>query len=493
MKKTSALTLFILSTAVATAQNIDSIVSRAAAEFMSNSSKVGVSIGVVKDNQVYQYHFGSTEKSKVNAPNEKTIYEIGSITKTFTSMLLAQALVDKKMDLNDDIRKYLKGSYPNLEYNGQPIKVVHLSNLTSGLPDNLPEKLPAFKSADKDSQLFELKKMHDAYTRTQFLSDLHQVKLNRAPGLYPAHSNTAAQLLGFMLEDVYGMGYAELLKKYITVPLDMKSTFVSVPASFKAFCAKGYNEKGTLMPEIPISAGSAGVLTSSLPDMVKYVAHHLKEKDKRTILAHTLEWGNMESVGIGLNWYLKTNFDGKRKIWASGGTFGFSSYSVIYPERNFAVVVLANESDNGAEGAASNIAQTVYNELFFSAAERASEGFGFSKSINSLLEALNERGFEHAIEVAQQLKEKDASFKLPENEMNEFGYHILNKGQKTEALELFKLNASLYPESSNTYDSLAETYESMGDKASAIKYYKKALELDPSSTNAAEHLKKLER
>lgn len=493
MKSTFLILAFLIYTGqITNAQNIDSIVNNAATSFMSAKSRVGISIGVIKDGQVYRYNFGSTQKGKNFIPTEKTIYEIGSITKTFTSMLLAQALIDKKVNLNDDVRKYLKGSYPNLEYQNKPIRLLHLANLTSGLPDNLPEKMPALKTVDKESQIDELKKIHDGYTKMQFLTDLSKVKLIVEPGLSPSHSNTAAQLLGFILENIYGNDYNSLLNAYILGPLNMNGTFINVPDSLKNFYAKGYNDQGTLMPEIPKDAGSAGILKSTLSDMIIYTSYHLTEKDPRVVLSHTLTWGNTESFGIGLNWSLKTNFDGKRKIWSSGGTFGFSSYSVLYPERNFALIVLANENDGSAENAADNIAQTVYNEIYFTPLQRSSEGFGFSKPINTLLDTLNKLGFQHAIEAVNDLKQKDTSFKLIEDELNVFGYHLLREGFKIKALEIFKLNVNLFPRSANTYDSLAETYESMNNKESAIKNYKQSLELNPSNTNAAKQLKILE-
>lgn len=483
---------FLCIVQAANAQQMDSIVNRAAKAYLANGPRIGVSIGVIEKGKIHQYYYGSTQKDDIVKPDGETIYEIGSITKTFTSMLLAQAVRDKKVNVADDIRKYLKGNYPNLEFKGKPIQLLHLANLTSGLPDNLPEKLPSFKATDKESQLFELKKIHDNYSRSQFLTDLHQVQLTREPGINPSHSNTAAELLGFLLENIYGMSYDALLVKYITGPLAMKNTFISVPVIKEKQRAKGYNERGILMPEIPKDAAGAGLLQSTLPDMIKYANYNLAEKDERVLLGHNITWGNLDNSGIGLSWWLKTNFDGKRKIWTSGGTFGFSSYCVLYPENGFAVVALANENDGSAEDALSGIASDIYNEVYFSAEQRASLGFGFSKSINILLEKLNKPGFQSTAESVNELKKNDNSFKLSEDELNNFGYHLLNKGSKDKALEIFKLNTILFPLSSNTYDSLAEIYESIGDKTLAIKNYKRALEIDPGNANSAEHLKKLE-
>ena len=491
MRKLLTTLLLTLPFIITRAQNIDTIVEHAAHSFMKKGSRMGLSLGVISKGKTYQYHFGTTQKGIISKPNEKTIYEIGSITKTFTSLLLAQAVEDKKVNLNDDIRKYLKGSYDNLQYQGKPIRLIHLANLTSGLPNNLPEKLPAFKTKDPDSQLFEYKKIHDAYTREMFLADLHQVKLTTEPGLKGGHSNTAAELMGFLLENIYGESYPALLKKFITGPLQMSGTFVSLPVSLQPITAIGYNDKGVVMPDVPEDAGSGGAIRSSLEDMIKYMTYQLKEKDSKVILSHQTTWGDDQSNAVGLNWRTKTNFDGKRKIWASGGTFGFSSYGVLYPERDFAVIALTNESDNAAQDALDQIAQTIYNELYFSAAERSSAGFGYSAPINTLLVKLNQRGFNQAIPVVQELLKSNPKLKYSEGEINSFGYRLLGKGQRDKALEVFKLNVYLFPKSSNTYDSLAETYESMGDKALAIKNYSMAVELDPSNTNSAEHLKKL--
>lgn len=484
--------LLICTCSLLNAQTIDSIITHAANKFIASGSRVGFSVGVIKNDSTYRYNFGVVQRDKKNTPTDQTIYEIGSVTKTFTSLLLAEAVIKHKVKLSDDIRKYLKGNYPNLQYNGKPIQLLYLVNLTSGLPNNLPEKMPEMKTLNPDSQIFEIRNFHDSYTKTKFLTDLHSVKLIEEPGLNPAHSNTAAELLGFLLEDIYGAKYEVLLRKYITEPLKMGSTFVLVPVSKKALYVPGYNDKGSLMPEIPKDAGSAGILKSSLADMISYMKNQLEEKDKAIIMSHKPTWGNPENFAIGLNWSIKTNFDGITKIWTSGGTFGQSCYICLYPSRDFGVVILTNESDNQVEDRLSDMAQTIYNEIYFTSRQRSSEGFGFSASINTLLDTLNKYGFENAVKVVGNLKKKKTSFKLLEEELNLWGYKLFFKDQKSKALEIFKLNVNLYPESPNTYDSLAETYEDMGDKASAIENYKRELFFNPKNNDVAEHLKKLE-
>ena len=138
------------------------------------------------------------------------------------------------------------------------------------------------------------------------------------------------------------------------------------------------------------------------------------------------------------------------------------------------------------------IAGTIYNENYYSAAERTSEGFGYSPSINLLLAELNKQGFDHAIAAEAELEKSHPGFKLTEDEVNNWGYALLRRDKQQEALEVFRLNTSLHPQSWNAYDSEAEAYEDLGDKANAIKYYQQSLALNPQNGNAAEHLKKLQ-
>src|SRR5437588_6073830 len=99
-------------------ENMDVLVKSSMEVFMNDTSRVGVSVGVYINDKTFIYNYGTTQKGKNIKPTNSTIYEIGSVTKTFTGILLAQAIVDKKVKINDDIRKYLEGDYPNLSYKG---------------------------------------------------------------------------------------------------------------------------------------------------------------------------------------------------------------------------------------------------------------------------------------------------------------------------------------------------------------------------------------
>ena len=184
-------------------KKIDKIVHNAVQIFLSDSSRVGLSIGIYTSGKEFFFNYGSIEKEKQILPTSKTIYEIGSISKTFTGTLLAQAVKDKKVKIDDDIRIYIDGNYPNLEYNGQPIKLSHLVSHISGLPPFLPDNPKLFDNPNFDILPFTISKIQNNYTKTNFFIDLHNVKLDTIPGYNFHYSNSGAQLLKFILEKVY--------------------------------------------------------------------------------------------------------------------------------------------------------------------------------------------------------------------------------------------------------------------------------------------------
>ena len=171
---------------------IDRVVQTSVKSFMKSGSRVGLSLGIYNQDKIYTYNYGSTQKKKQILPTNNTIYEIGSISKTITGLLLAQAVIDKKVNLDDDVRKYLSGSYPNLEYDGHPIKLFQLLNHTSGLPFNIWQTQAITENTNKDSLPYILSLNEKKYTKKQFLEDLHNVKIDTIPGIKLSYSNSAS-------------------------------------------------------------------------------------------------------------------------------------------------------------------------------------------------------------------------------------------------------------------------------------------------------------
>jgi CubicO group peptidase (beta-lactamase class C family) len=328
------------------------------AAFLRSSPAVGLSLGVHRDGTSECYDFGASDRASGAPVTPRTAYEIGSLTKTFTSTLLAQAVREGRLKLDDDIRGYLPEPYPNLEYEGRPIRIVHLANLTSELPNWLPDRPELFTDLQPEAIPAAIVALHRGYRRADFYRDLHHVTLSAAPGSRPRHSNAAAQLLAFILEDLYGRPYEALLRERITRPLGMERT-ASHARQPPASLAKGYDDRGAEMPYLDMhDVQASGGLTSTTEDMLKYVAFQLDETNEAVELSHRVTVSAADDT-VALNWHVDRSPDGTRKIWHTGGTFGFSSYVVLYPERELGIVLLANESDPLAQGKLVDLADGV--------------------------------------------------------------------------------------------------------------------------------------
>jgi len=340
---------------------LDSLVDKSVLAFFNNNSRVGISIGIIKNGKPFIYNYGSSRKDKTQLPTGNTVYELASITKTFGAALLAKAVLDKKVNLDDDVRKYLKEDYPNLNYNGTPITLLNLVNLTSGLPNWMPDK-DIFGKADLDAIPFILDSVHTTYSRKDFYRDLHQVELKVSPGSVARHCNTAAQLLGYIMEGVYENPYDKLLKTYFVDPLKMKNTSLIKSGKLPANMAIGYDGKGRIMPVIDWDdLQVAASIASSSADMLKYMAFQLNEKNAEVKLSHQPTFGKVEDGAIALNWKVRKMNNGKRSISHTGGSLGFSSYMAFYPELNSGIVLLSNEADQGTQNELIALADKISN------------------------------------------------------------------------------------------------------------------------------------
>ncbi|MEO8453028.1 MAG: serine hydrolase domain-containing protein [Gemmatimonadota bacterium] len=340
----------------------DSLVHGAVTEFFASACRVGLTMAVSDHDAVRFYDYGSTSRDRAELPTRNTIYEIGSITKTFTGSLVAKALIDGRMKIDADIRTYLTDRYPNLEYRGHAITLRQLSTHQSGLA-NIPAYDSLFKHPNFETLPYQVIESERGYNRARILEELHQVKLDTVPGSIEfKYSNTGTKIVSFALENVYQMSFAELIRRYITGPLGMTNTTLTIAPGDSGRVATPYGISGKKMPNIRDNLGAAGGIRSTATDMVKYLGWHLHERDPIVIRAHQPLVGNPKS-GRGINWWIDTTSSGSRRLAMSGGVFGMSSNLALFPEGKIGLILMTNEGCLDSQGALGKVAERVFDGL----------------------------------------------------------------------------------------------------------------------------------
>ena len=298
---------------------------------------IGIVVGVIEPagRRVVAYGnlaAGDPTPESAGTLDADTIFEIGSISKVFTSLVLADMVNRKEVNLDDPAAKYLPENVKMPERSGKSITLLDLSTHTSGLPP-LPSNLKPKDAADPYAGY----SVDDLY---QFLSGY---TLPRDPGSEFEYSNLGTGLLGHLLAYRAGTDYESLIGTRITRPLGMPDTGITISSSMKQRMATGHN--AVLAPvvnwDLPTLAG-AGALRSSANDMLTFLEAFLGYKESPLAPAMTAMLEVRRPVGktkieIGLAWHILG-----ASAWHSGGTGGFRSFAGYDPKARTGVVVLSN-------------------------------------------------------------------------------------------------------------------------------------------------------
>ncbi|OON66436.1 hypothetical protein B0919_21610 [Hymenobacter sp. CRA2] len=319
---------------------LDRAVDRAATLYLQHPEAAGLSIGVYWQGKQYFYNYGEVEKGTGRLPTARTFYDIGSVAKTFVTTLLAQAVLDKKVQLNDDIRKYLPGEYPNLAYEGRPVRLVDLATHTSGLPGrayNPPKETQAKLDA---LSLPERIAHYNQFTADSLLHHLHTFKLASEPGKTYRYNNQGILLLQLLLERAYQQPYEQLVTRYVQTRFGLKDTKRVLTAAEQQRYAIGY-ENGKPEHHANYTGYWGGSnLTSTPADLLTYAQANLAEKEPAVRLAHQPAFENR----IGLGWMLDTDPEGQRRIFHNGHSTGFNARCALYPAEQVGIVLMVNET-----------------------------------------------------------------------------------------------------------------------------------------------------
>ncbi|HEV3039193.1 MAG TPA: serine hydrolase [Candidatus Angelobacter sp.] len=301
---------------------------------------VGIVVGVITPEGRRIVSYGHFAQSDPRPLNGDTIFEIGSATKVFTSLLLADMVQHGQVALDDPVSKYLPKTVKVPERNGRSITLVDLATHTSGLPrlpGNMTPKDPGNPYAD--------------YTVDQLYQFLSSYQLTRDIGSKYGYSNLGGGLLGHVLALRAGTDYEALVVSRICDPLRMKSTRITLSPETKARLAVGHNAGMAPVEnwDVPTLAG-AGALRSTANDLLNFLAANLGYTNSplappMAAMLKTRRPTGQADLEVALGWHIFT-INGKEIVWHNGGTGGYRSFMGYDPAAKIGVVALSNAETN---------------------------------------------------------------------------------------------------------------------------------------------------
>lgn len=312
--------------------SFDQKVERIAKSHIAAGKTPGMAFGVVRNGEKKFYSYGVADLATGLPIDESTIFEIGSITKTFTGILFAQLALEGTISLQDTVNNYMPANMQLPSMGNTPVRLLHLLNHTSGFPrepDDIGTEEPF------------------AYTEAQMSDYLGRLVLNSVPGTQHLYSNTAMGLAGYTAKFATGSTYTDLVKSRIFEKLDMQSSFCANSETPGYNVAQGYygNKPVEFFAWSDVFS-SAGIIKSNMHDMLIFLENCLYPSE--SVLKEAIELSMSptftieEDVYAGLGWGMGINEKGNLVFYHDGGTRGFASFIGLNMENHTGFVLLIN-------------------------------------------------------------------------------------------------------------------------------------------------------
>ena len=291
-----------------------------------------LSIAFIKNGEVSYYGIKRVKDTIVYVQNSNHLFEIGSITKVFTSTLLANLVLEKKVKLNHPIQDYLPFPLKNKE-----ITVLQLANHTSGLP-RLPSNLD-LGSADPFNPYAD----YDVEDLKQYLSK--DMEVDSAMVNQYEYSNVGAGILGYLLEVQTGLNYEALLQKYVFSKYKMKSSTTQLE-NIHSEMVKGRDAIGDVTANWNLNAlvGAGGII-SNVEDLTQFLTAQFDSTNRELALTRksTLEIPQYR-MEVGLAWNIIQPDSTQTWQMHNGGTGGYTSIMALDTDSQNGIIILSNVS-----------------------------------------------------------------------------------------------------------------------------------------------------
>jgi CubicO group peptidase (beta-lactamase class C family) len=416
---------------------------------------------------LYRRGFGKADIQTGAAFTPDTVSDIGSVTKQFTAMAIMMLAERRRLSYDDLISKSIP-EFSGASHLGR-ITVRELLTHTSGIPDY--GDLGIDDSGLNPSSLIAALLKKDGEIS--------------APGRKYRYSNPGYALLAIVIQRVSGQQFSKFLAQGIFLPCGMGSTFVYDDRAVKhSGMAVGYDTFGQVDDGGPTSTPGDGGIYSTVDDLFKWDQTLNTEKlvtratlDEAFIPAKVVE--GKTTYGFGWN----VGLDGtNRYVWHTGSHAGFRAFIERRLNQQLTVIMLTNMGNSKRQEINSAIQNILGGEAYVLPKQSGAQ---------ELYRTIHESGIQKALQQYQALK-RGNEYDLGESELNSLGYQLLYGDRNASgAIDIFRLNSTTHPLSSNAFDSLGEAYQVNGDRKRAIVSYSTAVLLDPANGHAKAMLTKL--
>ncbi|PQA90868.1 serine hydrolase [Chryseobacterium shigense] len=441
----------------------------------------GLELAIVRHGKIVKTGYYGLANIQDSIPvTHKSVFTINSITKAFVGVAVIQLMEEGKLKLNAPISEYLS----EIPESWKTATVLQLLSHTSGIPDVVDEEESVMIADNFNLSWKKVLAMPNDFK----------------PGEEFRYNQTNYYLLGQIINKSSGMSFQEFITKKQLQKAGMEKTIQSGFGAVKEIVPHAANSyqfsKGKLNnmffsfpPELQTAAG----MSSTANEMAKWVIalqnmEFFKQKSSLEALWKPALLNNGKTAGFSrlLNGYAAGwPVIDRTEHPAAAPVGGGRSAVFVYPKDALSIIILTNLSGGSPDVFIDELAGLFIPDM------KEANGFGMSPSGKSMKLILDKTGYKNAIETANKLKLKNKDFTLTEDEVNNWGYKLIGQKRLKDALELFKLNVSLYPSSGNAFDSLGETYAELEENELAIKNYEKAFQLNPQNKNAEQQIIRL--
>ncbi len=428
----------------------------------------GIQLLYTKGNKAEVINLGVIAKGSSQKVTSNTIFEAASLSKSVFAYEVLRLCDRGILSLDTPLLHYI-GTYPRFDPNDPryaKITARMVLRHTTGFPN---------------------------------WGDENSLKLIFTPDSTFSYSGEGFLYLQRVVEKKLGKPLNDIMKEEVFGPLKMENSSYEWTSKYDTVAAFGNNAEQVNRHK---NQNAAYSLLTNAHDYTLFLqaiiaGKGLKPETRQMMFekqsagnwfGHTVTEAN-QHINWALGFGLSENEKGKM-IWHWGDNGDFKCFYLAYPDRNETLVYFTHHTDG--LNILNDVLTLIYGKQTWWQPQWLGYGYEAPVLTKAFRNELNKRGYTHTAELYDELKKKNPDYKLPENDLNTLGYKLAGNDKNKDAVEIFKLNVQLHPDSWNAYDSLGECYMNLGDKDSAIKNYKRSIEINPKNTGGIEQLKKLE-